>query len=158
MFGRPVSSRLRPRLFEMVRILLAAALVVGVSAIPDHAIYGRAVNATSATAPASQTTSASLVSSSISSAATASTTTDVTTISVSSATTSAIASGSSMATTSTSGTITPVPTGVLPDEYFVKGNTPRTWSQALALASKFVAPMTVQEKGEHHNFKICCEL
>ncbi|KAF8753960.1 Glycosyl hydrolase family 3 C-terminal domain [Rhizoctonia solani] len=42
--------------------------------------------------------------------------------------------------------ITPVPTGVLPDDYFVKGNTPRTWSQALALAAKFVAPMSIEEK------------
>ncbi|CAE6463526.1 unnamed protein product, partial [Rhizoctonia solani] len=41
---------------------------------------------------------------------------------------------------------TPVPTGTLPDDYFIKGNTPRTWSQALALAAKFIAPMSIEEK------------
>ncbi|KAF8602046.1 beta-glucosidase [Ceratobasidium sp. AG-I] len=127
----------------MVRVALAAALVVGVSAVPDHVLYGRA---TSTSAPASRTTSASLISSSVSSAATASTTAVGTTSSALNATSSAVASSTSAATPSISGTITPVPTGVLPDEYFVKGNTPRTWSQALALAAKFVAPMSVQEK------------
>ncbi|CAE6533613.1 unnamed protein product, partial [Rhizoctonia solani] len=34
----------------------------------------------------------------------------------------------------------------LSDDYFIKGNTARTWSQALALAAKFVAPMSIEEK------------
>lgn len=139
----------------MVRVALAAAaaaVVVGVSATPNAVVYGRAVNSTSSTsAPASRTSSASSTSASIpisgtvSSATTATTTTAVTSSSVLNATTSAAA-------TSASGTITPVPTGVLPDDYFVKGNTPRTWSQALALAAKFVAPMTVEEKGKYFGY------
>ncbi|QRW09292.1 glycoside hydrolase family 3 protein [Ceratobasidium sp. AG-Ba] len=111
----------------MVRVALAAALVVSVSAAHHPDVFGRAVNSTSATS------ASTLASASASSSTTASVPGTPTGTSSSSA-------------PSSTGTITPVPAGVLPDNYFVQGVTPRTWSQALALAAKFVAPMTVEEK------------
>ncbi|KAG8770147.1 hypothetical protein FRC12_004481 [Ceratobasidium sp. 428] len=100
----------------MVRVALAAALVASASAAPHVDVLGRAVNTTT---PAPTPTAPP---------------------------TSLPPTSPSGLPGNPTGTVTPVPAGVLPDNYFVQGVTPRTWSQALALAAKYVAPMTVQEK------------
>ncbi|KAG9079308.1 hypothetical protein FS749_008624 [Ceratobasidium sp. UAMH 11750] len=111
----------------MVRVALAAALVASVSAAHHPNVFARATSSNPGPAAASVPDSFRTTSSRASSTPVGSVT-------------------SSAAPTSTAGTITPVPTGTLPDNYFVQGVTPRTWSQALALAAKFVAPMSVEEK------------
>ncbi|CEL60157.1 hypothetical protein RSOLAG1IB_09406 [Rhizoctonia solani AG-1 IB] len=121
----------------MVRVALAAALVVSAAAVPNGNALKRAENS-AAIAP-EPATAAIAVSVTANSTLTASASTGAISSTVTSASTSA-------APTNTTGPNTPVPTGVLPDDYFVKGNTPRTWSQALALAAKFVAPMSIEEK------------
>ncbi|KAG8701289.1 hypothetical protein FRC08_004183 [Ceratobasidium sp. 394] len=110
----------------MVRVALAAALVASVSAAHHPDVFARATSSNPGPAAASVPDSFR-------------TTSRASSTPVGSVTSSA-------APTSTAGTITPVPTGTLPDNYFVQGVTPRTWSQALALAAKFVAPMSVEEK------------
>ncbi|ELU39442.1 glycoside hydrolase family 3 protein [Rhizoctonia solani AG-1 IA] len=109
----------------MVRIALAAALVASAAAAPNGDALKRA-DSSAAIVPGSP-------------AAANSTIATGTILPTASATTST-------APINTTAPNTPVPTGVLPDDYFVKGNTPRTWSQALALAAKFVAPMSIEEK------------
>lgn len=118
----------------MVRVALAAALAVSVAAAPNADVFGRAVNSTG-------------TSSSVASTATTAPITPPSGTSTTATSLASTAASTNVAASTTSGSITPVPTGVLPDDYFIKGNTPRTWSQALALAAKFVAPMSIEEKG-----------
>ncbi|KDN36528.1 hypothetical protein RSAG8_10775, partial [Rhizoctonia solani AG-8 WAC10335] len=130
----------------MVRVVLAAALVASVIAVPNVKILGRAENSTTP-APGTSATSAQISTSSapastISTSITATPPASTTTTSLSGATSIL----SSAAPSNTIAPSTPAPTGTLPDDYFIKGNTPRTWSQALALAAKFIAPMSIEEK------------
>ncbi|KDN35961.1 hypothetical protein RSAG8_11172, partial [Rhizoctonia solani AG-8 WAC10335] len=130
----------------MVQVVLAAALVASVVAVPNGKILGRAENSTTLAPGASSTsaqvstssTSASIISTSIAATTPASTTT-TSLFGATSILSSAVPSNATAPST-------PVPTGALPDDYFIKGNTPRTWSQALALAAKFIAPMSIEEK------------
>ncbi|KAB5591869.1 hypothetical protein CTheo_4698 [Ceratobasidium theobromae] len=68
----------------------------------------------------------------------------------SSTSSSATSTSTSIPVPGASASIITVPAGILSDDYFIKGNTPRTWSQALSLAAKFVAPMSIEEKGKGH--------
>lgn len=118
---------------NMVRVALAAALAVSVAAAPNVDVFGRAVTSTG-------------TSSSTASTATVAPITPTSGTSTAATSLASTATSTSVPASTASGTITPVPTGVLSDDYFIKGNTPRTWSQALALAAKFVAPMSIEEK------------
>ncbi|KAJ1302819.1 hypothetical protein OPQ81_003125 [Rhizoctonia solani] len=126
----------------MVRVVLAAALVASVAAVPNGDVLRRAENTTT---PALVFSTSTLVSTPASFTPTSvANTSPVNTTPATTSTATSVPGG--VAASNTTSPNTPVPTGSLPDDYFIKGNTPRTWSQALALAAKFIAPMSIEEK------------